>query len=58
MKANLHTIQSWAWFKKMPKLMQELFISKWNYGTESVSFAKKMAEEKYFDIMSLVQETR
>ena len=57
MKANINTLKTYNWFKAMPKLMQELFIEKWNNGMESCSFARECAEEKYNDIMSMAQES-
>jgi len=56
MKANINTLKQYDWFKAMPKLMQDLFIDKYQYSQESVRFARMMAEDKYFDIMSNIQE--
>jgi len=55
-KTNItQRVQTYNWFKAMPKLMQEFFLAKIERG-ESCAFAKMMAEEKYYDYLSMAQE--
>ena len=52
-RVTLETVKTWSWYKKMPSLMQEFFNEKIESGND-VRFAKMMAEEKYYDVVSEV----
>jgi len=54
MKANLNLIKTWSWYKKMPKLKQELFEELFNQS-RGVRITKHMVDEKYNEILILSQ---